>query len=157
MRILIASLIVLVSIAGCSGKNSNGAPSPKAIANTVFKGLKEDAFGKIADLALPDESDNEAFVRQNTEEKEEDIYERKYNRQKWVKELEYAFNIVRGKYNEEAWKTAEIVGYDGLDDYRRYAQISITIQLEGRQDKLYIGEAKQQNGKWYLTTTPEWD
>jgi len=156
MRILIALLIVLVWIAGCSGSRNNGAPSPKAIANTVFKGLKEDAFGKVADLALPDEKDDEAFVRQTSDE-EQFNKDGKYDRQKWIRELELAFKGVRSKYNDAAWKSAEIVGYDGIDGYRNHEYISITIQLEGRRDILYVGEAKQRNGKWYLTTTPEWD
>ena len=71
-------------------------------------------------------------------------------------ELEVAFNIVRGKYNDKAWKSAKIISYDGIDGYRLFRHISVIIQMPDRREELYVGQVEKENSKWYLVTAPEW-
>jgi hypothetical protein len=161
MRIIAIVLIAMI-FTGCGGRGANGATSPKAIADILFEGLKDDAFGKVADLVPLDETDQEAFVRQTSEEEEEYRNERKYNRQRWLKELELAFKSVRSKYGDEAWESAKIVGYDGIEDdernrYSDFTEVYIFIEMDDRKETLKVGDMKKKGGRWYLVTEPEWD
>lgn len=161
MRIAAIALIAMIFVS-CGGRGANGATSPKAIGDILFEGLKDDEFGKVADLVPLDERDKEAFVRQTSEEEDEYRNERKYNRQRWLKELELAFKSVRSKYGDKAWGSARIVGYDGIEDdgrsrYSDFAEVYIIIEMDDRKETLKVGDMEKKGGRWYLITEPEWD